>query len=150
MKRMMFLVCFALLVTAGVAFAAGPGQAEFDKWARGVKISGYSYGGVEQTDPGVFMAGWMNPKGNVLGVHLNPISSFKSYQQVVNRKKPEAFTYKGASALYSDATGFGLIAIKYQNSGKVLVISQMGESKGLSKAELIKLLDVMKPEKLLN
>ncbi|HQB39051.1 MAG TPA: hypothetical protein PL053_07225 [Deltaproteobacteria bacterium] len=150
MKRILFSACFMLLVTVGAAFAAGPGQAQFDKWAKGVKISGYSYGGVEQTDPGVFMAGWMSPKGEVLGVHLNKISSFKSFQQVVNRKKPEVFTYKGSPALFSDATGFGLIAIKYEKSGKVLTISQMGETRGLSKAELIKLLDVMKPERLLN
>jgi hypothetical protein len=150
MKRILLFTCFTLLFAVSAVLAAGPGQAEFDKWAKSVKISGYNYGGVEQTDPGVFMAGWMNSKGEALGLHLNPLSSFKSYQQVVNRKKPESFTYKGAPAIFSDATGFGMIAIKYEKSGKVLAISQMGESRGLSKAELIKLLDVMKPEKLLN
>lgn len=152
MKRVVIFVCMMLLTSVIAAFAAGPGKTEFDKWAKSAKLAGYSYGGVDQTDPGVYMAGWMNPKGEVLGVHLHPVASFKSFQQVVNKKKPESFTYKGMPAIYSDALGFGQIAIKYEKSGKVLSISQMGQSaqpKGLSKADLIKLLDTMKPELLL-
>lgn len=148
MKRGILFICL-LLVTTVTAFAAGPGKAEFDKWAKAVKLTGYSYGGVDQTDPGVFMAGWMSPKGDVLGVHLHPVSAFKGVQQqMVNKKKPEQFTYKGMQALYSNALGPGQIWIKYEKSGKVLSISQMDQSmaKGLSKPELIKLLDIMKPE----
>lgn len=148
MKRVLFLVFLTLLMSVS-AFAAGPGKAEFDKWAKTVKLTGYTYGGVDQTDPGVFMAGWMSSKGDILGVHLHPASAFKSVEkQVVNKKKPEQFSYKGMPALYSDALGAGQIWIKYEKSGKVLSISQMDQSmaKGLPKAELIKLLDVMKPE----
>ena len=152
MKRAAFIACFLFLATAFTAFAAGPGKAEFEKWGSAIKLPGYSYGGVDQTDPGVFMAGWMSAKGDVVGVHLHPLASFKSFQQVINKKKPEAFSYKGMSAIFSDGTGFGQIAIKYEKSGKVLSISQMGQSaqpKGLSKIELIKLLDIMKPENML-
>jgi len=141
-----------MLFHTGIAFAAGPGKAEFDKWARAVKLPGYSYGGVDQTDPGVFMAAWMSSKGEVLGVHLSPLASFKDFQQVINKKKPESFSYKGVPAVYNDGTGFGQIAVKYEQSGKMISISQMGQSanpKGLTKTELIKLLDVMKPELLL-
>lgn len=148
MKRGVLFICL-LLVTTVTAFAAVPGKAEFDKWAKTVKLAGYSYGGVDQTDPGVFMAGWMSPKGDVLGVHLHPVAAFKGVQQqLVNKKKPEQFTYKGMQALYSNALGPGQIWIKYEKSGKVLSISQMDQSmaKGLSKPELIKLLDIMKPE----
>ena len=148
MKRGILCICL-LLVTTVTAFAAGPDKAAFDKWAKSVKLAGYSYGGVDQTDPGVFMAGWMSPKGDVLGVHLHPVSAFKGVQpQMVNKKKPEQFSYKGMQALYANATGPGQIWIKYEKSGKVLSISQMDQSmaKGLSKPELIKLLDIMKPE----
>jgi len=148
MKRGILFICL-LLVTAVTAFAAGPDKAAFDTWAKAVKLSGYSYGGVDQTDPGVFMAGWMSPKGDVLGVHMHPVSAFKGVQQqMVNKKKPEQFTYKGMQALYSNALGPGQIWIKYEKSGKVLSISQMDQSmaKGLSKPELLKLLDIMKPE----
>jgi hypothetical protein len=152
MKRVVLFSCMMLLLSVVVAFAAGPGKTEFDKWAKAVKLSGYSYGGVDETDPGVYMAGWMSAKGDVLGVHLHPVASFKSFQQVVNKKKPDSFTYKGMPAIFSDGTGFGQIAIKFEKSGKVISISQMGQSaqsKGLSKPELIKLLDVMKPENIL-
>lgn len=148
MKQGILFICL-LLVTTATAFAAGPDKAAFDKWAKSVKLAGYSYGGVDQTDPGVFMAGWMSPKGDVLGVHLHPVSAFKGVQQqTVNKKKPEQFSYKGMQALYANATGPGQIWIKYEKSGKVLSISQMDQSmaKGLSKPELIKLLDIMKPE----
>jgi len=152
MKRVAVMSCLLVLLNIVCAFAAGPGKAEFDKWAKTVKLAGYSYGGVDQTDPGVFMAGWMSSKGDVLGVHLHPLASFKSFQQVINKKKPESFSYKGLPAVFSDGTGFGQIAIKYEKSGKVISISQMGQSaqpKGLSKTELLKLLDIMKPELLL-
>ena len=148
MNRLLLAICL-VIITATAAFSAGPGKAEFEKWAKTVKLAGYSYGGVDQTDPGVFMAGWMSSKGDILGVHLHPASAFKSVEkQVVNKKKPEQFSYKGMPALYSDALGAGQIWIKYEKSGKVLSISQMDQSmaKGLPKAELIKLLDVMKPE----
>lgn len=149
MKRGVLFVCLMVLFSAVVAFAAGPDKATFEKWARSVKLSGYSFGGVDQTDPGVFMAGWMSSKGDVLGVHLHPVSAFKGVQQqLVNKKKPEQFSYKGMPALYADATGPGQIWVKYEKSGKAISISQMDQSmaKGLSKAELIKQLDVMKPE----
>jgi len=148
MRRVALFTCMMLLFSV-VAFAAGPGKAEFEKWAKAVKLAGYSYGGVDQTDPGVFMAGWLSPKADVLGVHLHPVSAFKGVQQqMVNKKKPEQFTYKGMQALYSDALGPGQIWIKYEKSGKVFSISQMDQSmaKGLSRPELIKLLDMMKPE----
>lgn len=140
-----------ILVLAVSSFAAGPDKSGFDKWAKTVKLPGYTYGGVDQTDPGVYMAGWMSAKGEVLGVHLHPAAGFKGFQQVVNKKKPESFTYKGMPAVYSDALGFGQIAVKYEKSGKTLSISQMDQSgtKGLPKAELLRLLDVMMPEKLL-
>ncbi|WP_277058028.1 hypothetical protein [Trichlorobacter lovleyi] len=149
MKRVAVITCLMVVLNIVSAFAAGAGKAELEKWAKGVKLAGYSYGGVDQTDPGVFMAGWMSSKGDVLGVHMHPVSVFKGMQQqVVNKKKPEPFTYKGMQALYSNALGPGQIWIKYEKSGKVLSISQMDQSmaKGLSKSELIKLLDVMKPE----
>lgn len=149
MKRAVLFICLLVTLSAVVAFAAGPDKTSFDKWAKTVKLAGYTYGGVDQTDPGVFMAGWMSSKGDVLGVHLHPASAFKGVEkQVVNKKKPEQFSYKGMPALYSDALGAGQIWIKYEKSGKVLSISQMDQSmaKGLSKAELIKRLDVMKPE----
>ena len=57
MKRIALFTCLMLLLNVVVAFAAGPSKAEFDKWAKTVKLTGYTYGGVEQTDPGVFMAG---------------------------------------------------------------------------------------------
>ncbi len=151
MKKILSITCLFLLLTVVAAFAAGPGKADFEKWGKGAKITGYTFGGVDETDPGVYMAGWMSSKGDILGVHLHPLSAFKSFQQVVNKKKPESFTYKGMPALYTDAIS-GQIAIKYEKSGKVLSISQMsqsGKGKGLSKAELIKLLDTMKPENIL-
>ena len=148
MKRVALFTCLMLLLNVVVAFAAGPGKAEFDNWAKTIKLTGYTYGGVEQTDPGVFMAGWMSAKGDTLGVHLHPVTGFKGFQQIVNKKKPEQFTYKGMPAVYSNALGFGQIAVKYEKAAKAISISQMDQTgtKGLSKAELIKLLDVMKPE----
>lgn len=151
MNRLLLAICL-IIITATAALAAGPGKSEFDKWAKAVKLAGYSYGGVDQTDPGVYMAGWMSSKGDVLGVHLHPAAAFKGVQQqVVNKKKPEQFSYKGMPALYADATGPGQVWIKYEKSGKALSISQMSPNgtKGLSKAELIKLLDSMKPESFL-
>ena len=148
MKRLALFTCLMMLLNVVFAFAAGPGKSEFDKWAKTAKLTGYTYGGVEQTDPGVYMAGWMSSKGDVLGVHLHPVADFKSFQQVVNKKKPEVFTYKDMPAVYSDALGFGQIAVKYEKSAKIISISQMDQTgaKGLSKSELIKLLDAMKPE----
>ncbi len=151
MKRIIVFICVMFFVNSLTVFAANTGKAELEKWGAAIKLPGYSFGGVEQTDPNVYMAGWMSAKGDVLGVHLHPLSSFKSFQQVVNKKKPESFFYKGMPAVYSDSTGFGTIAIKYEKPGKVISISQMGQTaqaKGLSKSDLLKLLDVVKPENL--
>lgn len=152
MKRGVLFVCLMVLFSAVVAFAAGPDKATFEKWARSVKLSGYSFGGVDQTDPGVFMTGWMAADGEVIGVTLHPLTEFKSFQQTINHQKPESFTYKGMPALYTKATGNGQIVVKYEKSGKVLSIGHMketGKPKAKTREELVKLLDRMMPEKLL-
>lgn len=154
MKRVALLTCMMLLFSV-VAFAAAPTKTVFKSWAAAAKLPGYSFGGEVEEDedhPGNYMTGWMAADGEVIGVHLHPLSGFKSFQQTINHQKPESFTYKGMPALYTKATGYGQIAIKYEKSGKVLSIGHMketGKPKAKTREELVKLLDRMMPEKLL-
>lgn len=150
MKRCLFITFCILLITLSPAFAEQPNMTEFQNWAKTAKVPGYSFGGVDETDPGVYMAVWMNPKGEMIGLHLLPASSFKSFSQILNKKKPISFMYKGMPALYSDALVIsGSLSVKFEKAGKVISISNQNHPKAFSKDALVKLLDIMKPENLL-
>lgn len=154
MNRLLLAICL-VVISATWVLAAGPTKAGFQSWAAAAKLPGYSFGGEVEEDedrPGNYMTGWMAADGEVIGVHLYPLSEFKSFQQAINHQKPESFTYKGMPALYTKATGNGQIVVKYEKSGKVLSIGHMketGKPKAKTREELVKLLDRMMPEKLL-
>jgi hypothetical protein len=140
-----------MLFISVVAAVAAPGKADFEKWSKSAKVPGYSFGGVEQTDPGVYMAVWMNAKTEMIAVRLEPAANFKSYLQIVNKKKPLSFTYKGLQSLYIDALSpSASVVVKYEKSGALLNITNQNQPKALTKEELTRLLDGMRPEAFLN
>jgi len=150
MKQIILITCCMLFISAVTALAA-PGMADFEKWSKTAKVPGYSFGGVEQTDPGIYMAVWMNAKTEMIAVRLEPAANFKSYLQVINKKKPLSFTYKGMHSLYSDALHpSASVVVKYEKSGKLLNITNQNQPKAMTKDELIRLLDGMRPEAFLN
>ena len=138
----------AITFFAGNALAAGPDLTVFQNWAKSAKVSGYVFSGAEESDPGVYMAIWMNPKGETIGVHLAPAAGFSHFAPT--KKQAVHFTYKGLPAQYTDAaiTQSGL-AVKYEKQGKMLSVSHLLQKKAMSKDELIAILDAMKPEILL-
>lgn len=149
MRLVNWVFASLLLVVARFAFAAGPDLAAFQNWANSAKMSGYTFGGVDQPDPGIKMAIWMNPKGEMLAVRLEPASNLKSYLQTTNKKKPATLTYKGMPAYYTDALSpSAMLVVNYERSGQLLVFSNQNQPKAMSREQLESLLDTLKPEAL--
>lgn len=149
MKKLLLSACCALLFSAS-ALAAKIDKTSLAAWAKSAPVTGYAFGGVDETDPGVYMAMWMNNKEEMIGLHVHPASEFKKFDQIVNKKKPIAFTYKGAPALYSDALApTASMVVSYESAGKTISLSNMGQARALTKDEMIKILDGMGIEKLL-
>ena len=147
-KPLLVLCCSLLLATA--AWAAKVDSASLAAWAKGSSVPGYSYGGVDEPDPGIYMAAWTNGKEEMIGIQIRPLAEFKAQaNQVINRKKPLAFTYKGMPALYTDALApMGSVALAVESAGKMLVIMNMGQPRAFSQAELVKILDGLNLDKL--
>lgn len=148
MKKLL-LSAFALVLLSLPAWAARVDKASLEKWAKSAPVPGYTFSGVDETDPGVFMAAWTNAKEEAIGLHVHPASAFKTFNQVVNKKKPVALTYKGQAALYSDALApMGSMAVNFEAAGKVISLNNMGQPRALTQDEMIKILDGMGIEKL--
>lgn len=150
MKRIIIGILGTLII-AGSALAAGVDKNAFTQWAKGASVAGYTFGGVEETDPGVLMAVWTNAKEEMVGVQLQPAAEFKKTAgQTINKKKPIAFAYKDKQAVYTDALApSGSISVSYEASGKTLVLMNMGQPRAMTKDELVKILDGMNTDKLL-
>lgn len=146
-KMLVWAVCAALLVTT--AWAAKIDQASLTNWAKAASLPGYTFAGVEETDPGVYMAVWMSAKQEMIGVHVYPASEFKkNANQIVNKKKPQAITYNGSPATYTDALApTGTMSVAYDKAGKTLVISNMGQPRALTKEEFSRILDGLAVDK---
>lgn len=150
MKRIALIVYLILFTTVVTVCAAGPGKADFEEWSKAANVSGYSFGGIDEPDPGISMAIWMNPQQEMIAVRLEPATNFKGYQLTLNKKKPIPFTYKGMTALYIDALApSAMVVVNYEKSGKLLSISNQNQPKVMTKDELVLLLDGMKPENLM-
>lgn len=149
MKKMLLSAVCAVLLSTSV-WAAKIDQASLTNWAKAAAIAGYSFSGVQESDPGVYMAVWMNNKQEMIGLHVYPGSEFKkNADQVVNKKKPLAFTYNGSPATYMDALApVGNVAVLYEKAGKTVVISNMGQPRALTKEEFAKILDGLGVDKL--
>lgn len=147
-KSLLTLICLLFATTA--VWAAKPDLSRLTAWAKGASIGGYTLGGVDETDPGVLAVVWMNPKQEMIGLQLQPGAEFKKMaNQTVNKKKPVPFTYKGAPAVYTDALAPSAhVAISYEKDGKTLVLTNMGQPRAFTQAEMVKLLDGMNIEKL--
>ena len=149
MKRLLFSAC-AILFLSHSAWAAKIDKASLEKWAKSAHVAGYTLGGVDETDPGVYMAAWMNSKEEMIGIHVHPVSEFKKFDVVINKKKPVALTYKGQAALYTDALApMASMAVNFEAAGKVISLNNMGQPRALTQDEMIKILDSMGIEKLL-
>lgn len=151
MRRLLLQGLTGLLLTAVATgpWAAGPDLPTVKAWAQAARVPGYTYGGTEETDPGVYMAGWMNARQEAVAIHVSPGSAFKSFQQVINKKKPVSFTYAGQPAVYSDALGpIGNVAVHYTAANKVISITHANHPRALTQDELVKLLDAMQPARL--
>ena len=148
-KVFVLAACMALLATT--AWAARIDQASLTTWARAASMPGYTFGGVEETDPGVYMMVWMSAKQEMIGVHVYPASEFKkNANQTVNKRKPQAITYNGSPATYTDALApTGTMSVAYEKAGKTLVISNMGQPRALTKEEFSRILDGLAIDKLL-
>lgn len=149
MKKRFVALCGSLLfVTA--AWCAAPDADRLAAWAKTTRIPGYSYGGVDAPDPGVLMVVWTNGKEEMVGVQLRPAAEFQQQaNQVINRRKPLVFTYKGMPALYSDALApSGSVAVRHDGLGRMLVIMNMGQPRVFTQAELVKILDGMDLDRL--
>ena len=148
-KVFVLAACMALLATT--AWAARIDQASLTTWARAASMPGYTFGGVEETDPGVYMMVWMSAKQEMIGVHVYPASEFKkNANQIVNKRKPQAITYNGSPATYTDALApTGTMSVAYEKAGKTLVISNMGQPRALTKEEFSRILDGLAIDKLL-
>ena len=148
MKKLLLSACCIVFFSAS-ACAAKIDKASLANWAKSAPVAGYSFGGVEETDPGVYMAIWMNSKEEMIGLHVQPASEFKKMDVVLNKKKPVAFSYKGVPALYSDALApMANMAMSYESAGKTLTLSNMGQARALTKDEMVKILDGMGIDKL--
>lgn len=149
MKKTLFSAC-AILLLSLPAWAAKVDKASLEKWAKSAPVAGYTFSGVDEPDPGVYMAAWVNAKEEGIGLHVHPSSAFKTFNVVVNKKKPVALTYKGQPALYSDALApMGSMAVNFEAAGKVITLNNMGQPRALTQDEMIKILDGMGVEKLL-
>lgn len=91
------------------------------------------------------MAVWVNGREEMVGLQLRPLAEFEQQaRQVVNRRKPQAFTYRGMPALYSDALApSGSVSVRHEGLGRTLVIMNMGQPKAFTQAELVRCLDAM-------
>jgi hypothetical protein len=147
-KVFVLAACVALLATT--AWAARIDQASLTTWASAASLPGYTFGGVEETDPGVYMMVWMSAKQEMIGVHVYPASEFKkNANQTVNKRKPQAITYNGSPATYTDALApTGTMSVAYEKAGKTLVISNMGQPRALTKEEFSRILDGLAIDKL--
>ena len=149
MKKLL-LVLFCALLMAAPVWAAKIDQSSLTNWAKSASVAGYAFGGVEETDPGVYMAVWMNKKEEMIGIQLQPAAEFsKMANQTINKKKPASFIYNGAPAIYTDALApSASLAISYEKAGKTLVLMNMGQARAFTQAELVKILDGMNVDKL--
>ena len=77
MKRLLLLLCCAMLWVVPASAAKKIDQASMTKWAKSVTVSGYAFGGVDESDPGVYMAIWQNSKEEMIGVQVFPGTEFK-------------------------------------------------------------------------
>ena len=129
--------------------AAKIDRASLTDWAKSATVAGYSFGGVDETDPGVFMAIWQNSKEEMIGVQVFPGAEFKKLNAVINKKRPTPFTYNGTPALYTDALApSASMALHYEAAGKTVVMVNMGQARALSKDEMTKVFDGMKVDRL--
>lgn len=149
MKKTLLALCGALLLSTA-AVAAPPDEGRLSTWAQATVLPGYRFGGVDQPDPGVLMVVWVNGREEMVGMQLRPLAEFQQQaQQVVNRRKPVAFTYKGMPALYTDALApSASVSLRHDGLGRTLVLMNMGQPRAFTQAELIGLLDGMNLERL--
>lgn len=150
LRSLMAGTAAALLCSLALAAGPGPDLPAVQKWAQSAKVAGYTFAGAEESDPGVYMAVWQNSQGQMIALHVSPSSHFKGFNQVVNKKKPQAFTYRSQPALYSDALGStATLAVHFEKAGKVLSLTHMNQPRALSQDELLRLLDGLEPSRLL-
>ena len=147
-KLLLSLLCTLFMATP--VWAAKIDTNSLASWAKSASVAGYTYGGVEETDPGIYMAMWINKKEELIGLQIKPAAEFsKMANQTVNKKKPLPFAYNGTPAIYTDALApSGSLAVSYEKAGKTLVIMNMGQPRALSREELVKILDGMNVDKL--
>ncbi len=151
MKRLLLLLCCAMLWVVPASAAKKIDQASMTKWAKSVTVSGYAFGGVDESDPGVYMAIWQNSKEEMIGVQVFPGTEFKKLNAVLNKKRPTPFTYNGVPALYSDALApSASMALHYETAGKTVVMVNMGQPRALTKDEMVKVFDGLKIDQLFN
>jgi hypothetical protein len=148
--RKVFVLAACVVLLATTAWAARIDQASLTTWASAASLPGYTFGGVEETDPGVYVMVWMSAKQEMIGVHVYPASEFKkNANQTVNKRKPQAITYNGSPATYTDALApTGTMSVAYEKAGKTLVISNMGQPRALTKEEFSRILDGLAIDKL--
>lgn len=152
MKHAVPVICMILFFTVTSVLGAGSDKVAFETWCQEIHLVGYSYGGIKENDPGVYTAAWKNTTGDIIGVQLHPLSNFPAFLQPVKFTMPVLFTYKKLSAIYTDALHVGQVAVKYEKSDRVLMITQIdptGQTKPITKEELSILLDQIKPELIL-
>lgn len=149
MKSTLLALCGAVLFSTS-AICAPLDEGRLSTWAQATTLPGYRFGGVDQPDPGVLMAVWVNAREEMVGLQLRPLAEFQQQaQQVVNRRKPAAFTYKGMPALYTDALApSGSVLLRHDGLGRTLVIMNMGQPKAFTQAELVRILDALNLERL--
>ena len=149
MKKLIILLCCTILWVAPVSAAKKIDQASLASWAKSAKVPGYSFGGVDESDPGVYMAMWQNSKEEMIGLQVHPGSEFKKLNAVINKERPTPFSYNGVPALYTDALApSASMALHYEAAGKTVVMVNMGQPRVLSKDEMIRIFDGMKIDQL--
>jgi hypothetical protein len=149
MKKTLLTLSAALMLAAS-AWSAPLDEAGLTTWAQNTPVPGYRFGGVDQPDPGVLMAVWVNGQEQMVGLQLRPLAEFQQQaNQVVNRRKPLAFSYKGLPALYTDALApSGSVLLRHDALGRTLILMNMGQPRAFTQAELVKILDGMGVERL--
>lgn len=149
MKKFLLLAYCALGLTTS-AWATKIDQASMTRWAKTAPVAGYSFGGVDETDPGTYMAVWLNSKQEMVALHVQPASEFKKLDKMLNKKKPVAFTYNGVPALYTDALApAASMAVSYEKAGKTVTLTNMGQARALTQNEMVEILDKVGIDKLL-
>ena len=149
MKKLLVMLCCAILCAAPVSAAKKIDQASLTSWAKSAKVPGYSFGGVDESEPGVYMAIWQNSKEEMIGLQVHPGAEFKKLNVVINKKRPTPFTYNGTPALYTDALSpSASMALHYEAAGKTVVMVNMGQPRALSKEEMIRIFDGLKIDQL--